>query len=231
MTSHAPCCAQNLAAKSSGSKDGARSTLRTAGVWKTMRISSQFHRKRGKAEIERAGVPPHPIDVMMAASETDDCPGNPVAVRPGSRSRGNRVQDSVFECELTGVRLSEVKDRLGKLIDRPTGRVHIYPQCETCFFRSESMGKTSPAESREGCIALRKSGVLAPQRRRCSWRAAPLPPQFVANPRPPEASLSDGAAAVVAQNARPTGCILQLVLIRTPADFPSVLSVVCYLGL
>ena len=54
---------------------------------------------------------------------------------------GLRVQYSVFECELTQQRLSDLRDRLRRLIDPRRDRVHIYPLCDTCFFRSESLGK------------------------------------------------------------------------------------------
>jgi CRISPR-associated protein Cas2 len=53
---------------------------------------------------------------------------------------GLRVQYSVFECELNSPRLSELRGRLESLIDRRKDKVHIYPMCDACFFRSESLG-------------------------------------------------------------------------------------------
>ena len=54
---------------------------------------------------------------------------------------GLRVQYSVFECELTAARAAELRDQLRGLIDRRTDKVHIYPLCDACYFRSESLGK------------------------------------------------------------------------------------------
>jgi CRISPR-associated protein Cas2 len=53
---------------------------------------------------------------------------------------GLRVQYSVFECELTMGKLDELRERLRTLIDPRRDRVHIYPLCDACFFRSESLG-------------------------------------------------------------------------------------------
>ena len=55
---------------------------------------------------------------------------------------GLRVQYSVFECELTPARAAELSERLRKLIDPRHDRIHIYPLCDACFFRSESFGRT-----------------------------------------------------------------------------------------
>jgi len=57
---------------------------------------------------------------------------------------GLRVQYSVFECDLDSSRMAELKSRLEALIDRRKDRVHIYPMCEACFFRSESLGSELP---------------------------------------------------------------------------------------
>jgi CRISPR-associated protein Cas2 len=54
---------------------------------------------------------------------------------------GLRVQYSVFECELTGARLTELRERLRKLIDARRDKLHIYAMCDACFFRSERLGK------------------------------------------------------------------------------------------
>lgn len=54
---------------------------------------------------------------------------------------GLRVQYSVFECELDRNRLTELRRRLGHLIDKRKDRVHIYHLCDACYFRSESLGR------------------------------------------------------------------------------------------
>lgn len=53
---------------------------------------------------------------------------------------GLRVQYSVFECELDAGRLAQLRERLVRLIDRRNDRVNIYPMCDACYFRSESLG-------------------------------------------------------------------------------------------
>jgi CRISPR-associated protein Cas2 len=54
---------------------------------------------------------------------------------------GLRVQYSVFECELDATRLAALRERVQNLIDRRHDRLHIYPMCDACFFRSESLGQ------------------------------------------------------------------------------------------
>ncbi len=53
---------------------------------------------------------------------------------------GLRVQYSVFECELTQGRLDLLLERLEPLIDPRRDRLHVYPLCDACFFRSQSLG-------------------------------------------------------------------------------------------
>jgi CRISPR-associated protein Cas2 len=53
---------------------------------------------------------------------------------------GLRVQYSVFECDLTMGKLDELREQLRTLIDPRRDRVHIYPLCDACFFRSEGLG-------------------------------------------------------------------------------------------
>ena len=54
---------------------------------------------------------------------------------------GLRVQYSVFECELTPAKADVLRERLGKLIDKKQDKLHMYPMCDACFFRSESLGR------------------------------------------------------------------------------------------
>lgn len=53
---------------------------------------------------------------------------------------GLRVQYSVFECDLDRARAQELQDLLRLLIDPRKDRIHIYPMCDACFFRSVAMG-------------------------------------------------------------------------------------------
>ena len=57
---------------------------------------------------------------------------------------GERVQYSVFECDLDPTRLRALRERLEGLIDRKRDKLHIYPLCAACYFRSESLGKDVP---------------------------------------------------------------------------------------
>jgi CRISPR-associated protein Cas2 len=54
---------------------------------------------------------------------------------------GMRVQYSVFECELTMQRANQLLEHLRTLIDPRRDRVNMYPLCDACFFRSESIGR------------------------------------------------------------------------------------------
>lgn len=53
---------------------------------------------------------------------------------------GERIQYSVFECELTPERLTALRDRLLALVNPRTDRVHFYPVCQACFGRATSIG-------------------------------------------------------------------------------------------
>ena len=53
---------------------------------------------------------------------------------------GLRVQYSVFECDLTVERANQLFERLRSLIDPRSDRVHMYPLCNACFFRTQSLG-------------------------------------------------------------------------------------------
>lgn len=55
---------------------------------------------------------------------------------------GLRVQYSVFECELTMQRAGQLLERLRPLIDTRCDRVHMYPLCDACFFRCQSLGRS-----------------------------------------------------------------------------------------
>lgn len=54
---------------------------------------------------------------------------------------GLRVQYSVFECELTYQRAADLLQMLSRLINRRQDKVHMYPLCDACYFRSESLGE------------------------------------------------------------------------------------------
>ena len=53
---------------------------------------------------------------------------------------GLRVQYSVFECDLTMSAASDLFRRLEELANPRSDRIHMYALCDTCFFRSQSVG-------------------------------------------------------------------------------------------
>jgi CRISPR-associated protein Cas2 len=53
---------------------------------------------------------------------------------------GLRVQYSVFECELTYHRAGELLYKLRSMIDIRRDRIHMYPLCDICYFRSDAIG-------------------------------------------------------------------------------------------
>ena len=55
---------------------------------------------------------------------------------------GERVQYSVFECELTPERLGELRERLVALVNPRRDRIHLYPLCQACLGRAQSIGPT-----------------------------------------------------------------------------------------
>jgi CRISPR-associated protein Cas2 len=61
---------------------------------------------------------------------------------------GLRVQYSVFECELDPGRIDALRQRLRSLIEPQCDKIHIYPLCDACFFRSESLGLEKPIDYR-----------------------------------------------------------------------------------
>ena len=56
------------------------------------------------------------------------------------KNYGTRVQFSVFECEMDRPRLLQLAGLLRALINKRTDRIHIFPLCESCYFRGESYG-------------------------------------------------------------------------------------------
>ena len=57
---------------------------------------------------------------------------------------GQRVQYSVFECELDAARSTILRDKLAAMIDPRTDRIHFYPVCRACFGRAVSIGTPDP---------------------------------------------------------------------------------------
>jgi len=52
---------------------------------------------------------------------------------------GVRVQESVFECNLTSVTYKEVVDRIGKIITEGAN-LRFYPICKECYSKAAGFG-------------------------------------------------------------------------------------------
>lgn len=57
-------------------------------------------------------------------------------------NRGERVQYSVFECDLTPAGYSELQEQILALVNPRRDRIHWYPLCQACWGRARSIGPT-----------------------------------------------------------------------------------------
>ena len=55
-------------------------------------------------------------------------------------SVGQRIQYSVFECDLTNEALAGLEIKIAEAINRRTDRVNFYPVCAACFNRAREVG-------------------------------------------------------------------------------------------
>jgi CRISPR-associated protein Cas2 len=60
---------------------------------------------------------------------------------------GNRVQKSVFECDLTPKQVQRLKQRLGKVIKNPEDSLRYYHLCAQCLGKIEVINGPPPTES------------------------------------------------------------------------------------
>lgn len=56
------------------------------------------------------------------------------------RNFGTRVQYSVFECDLDGAQLAELRRRLGSLIDPKEDSLRYYRLCKDCLAQTVLVG-------------------------------------------------------------------------------------------
>lgn len=56
------------------------------------------------------------------------------------RNHGERVQYSVFECQLSDRRLQDVQNKLSQMIDPSVDSLRIYRLCKRCLFSVEVYG-------------------------------------------------------------------------------------------
>lgn len=66
---------------------------------------------------------------------------------------GERVQYSVFECNLKESELNLLKSRLKKVINMEQDSVIFYQLCESCFYQIEQFGE-GRAYKEEYCIVI-----------------------------------------------------------------------------
>lgn len=65
---------------------------------------------------------------------------------------GQRVQYSVFECELTPAQHRAVRVELEERIDRMADSVRLYPVCATCAAAIERLGAVEPIRHDQACV-------------------------------------------------------------------------------
>lgn len=59
---------------------------------------------------------------------------------------GARTQYSLFECFLTSRQLVQLRERANRLIDASEDSLRIYPLCDACLVRVESIGAAPPED-------------------------------------------------------------------------------------
>jgi CRISPR-associated protein Cas2 len=67
---------------------------------------------------------------------------------------GQRVNYSVFECELAGQEFEGLHARLSRLINTREDRIVLYRLCENCRPRKSAMGRSWTDEARPGIVIV-----------------------------------------------------------------------------
>ncbi len=63
------------------------------------------------------------------------------------KSYGQRVQYSVFECDLTSTQYTKLRNRLSKLINNDTDNIRFYFLCACCQGKIERIGGEQPLDT------------------------------------------------------------------------------------
>jgi CRISPR-associated protein Cas2 len=63
------------------------------------------------------------------------------------KSYGQRVQYSVFECNLTQTQYTKLRNRLSKLINNETDNIRFYFLCACCQGKIERIGGEQPLDT------------------------------------------------------------------------------------
>ncbi len=99
--------------------------------------------KKALSPVPVDNVPPAPRNrrawVVVAYDIPDDRRRNKVMKL--LEGYGNRVQYSVFECELRPADLDELKARMRRLIHKEEDDVRFYPLCQSCLEKATALGK------------------------------------------------------------------------------------------
>ena len=70
-------------------------------------------------------------------------------------SRGERVQESVFECRLSEAALAEMTRTLAQLLaSDPRASVRFYPVCASCLAGATGLGRIVPRRSSGPCVVV-----------------------------------------------------------------------------
>ncbi|HIK11915.1 MAG TPA: CRISPR-associated endonuclease Cas2 [Oscillatoriaceae cyanobacterium M33_DOE_052] len=62
------------------------------------------------------------------------------------KSYGQRVQYSVFECQLTDTQYAKLRSRLSKLIKPEEDNIRFYSLCACCFGKVDRIGGPQPVD-------------------------------------------------------------------------------------
>ncbi len=86
---------------------------------------------------------------MMFMVVCYDIPSNSRRTRVGKilEGYGERVQKSVFECDVTQKQMEKLKQRLGKVIRNPDDSLRYYHLCGQCVPRIKVINGPAPVES------------------------------------------------------------------------------------
>jgi CRISPR-associated protein Cas2 len=75
--------------------------------------------------------------IIMYDISDDKCRSNIAEYLEG---KGVRIQESVFECDLTDDNLKIVIEKLGKILCNNPGNIRIYQLCEKCRVQTIGIG-------------------------------------------------------------------------------------------
>jgi CRISPR-associated protein Cas2 len=78
------------------------------------------------------------MKVIVAYDISDD--GDRAKFSAALSTVGERLQRSVFQCDLTEQQLAQILRHANNLIDHTNDAVHVFPQCPTCTQEVRTVG-------------------------------------------------------------------------------------------